>query len=175
MKTPRIPTPEELQHWVQETARDQLLKTPPEIPEIPAAAEAPVASAAAPAARPARKKAPLVELVIGDLSALDGNLAKRFAQGKLPLDGVLDLHGLRKHAAEEAVFAFLAHHQARGARHLLIITGKGQVLREAMPRWLNTPALRPAILAVSVGREHRGGDGALYLLLRRHRDRTANS
>ena len=170
MKPPRTPTPEELQAWVAETARDTLHKLPPEIPaHAPSKTLAPKPAIAAPT--PVKKPKAPARLLIGETKQLDGNLARRFVQGKIPLDGVLDLHGMHKMKALEATQQFLLAHAERGNRHLLIITGKGSVLRAAIEEWLNLPALRPHVLAASYGREERGGEGALYLLLKRIRAR----
>ena len=69
---------------------------------------------------------------------------------------------------------------------MLVITGKGSrsrgagaplsfgegamgVLREALPGWINRPALRPLVLAFCAARPKHGGDGAFYVLLKRRR------
>jgi DNA-nicking Smr family endonuclease len=46
------------------------------------------------------------------------------------------------------------------------------VLREAVPRWLAEPGLRPHLLAIATAQPQDGGAGALYVMLRRT-DRTA--
>jgi DNA-nicking Smr family endonuclease len=46
----------------------------------------------------------------------------------------------------------------------------GGVLRRQVPRWLNEPECRPHVLAFAPARRPHGGEGALYLLLRRARD-----
>jgi DNA-nicking Smr family endonuclease len=54
---------------------------------------------------------------------------------------------------------------------VLVITGRGQrhggTLRIMTPRWLDEGSLRPLILAYAQARLEHGGDGALYVLLRR--------
>ena len=58
-------------------------------------------------------------------------------------------------------------------RCVLVITGRGArpwrrgVLREAVPRWLDEPELRPHLLAIAPAQPQDGGAGALYVLLRR--------
>ena len=47
--------------------------------------------------------------------------------------------------------------------------GNGGVLRGAVPRWLNQPTLRPKLLAFCHAQPKHGGDGALYVLLKRRR------
>jgi len=172
MSSPRKPTREELKAWKQETARDTLHQAPPLIEDAPEPKEAlPAAPPPPVAAKKTPRKTPLSRLTIGETHQLDGNLAKRFLQGKLPLDGVLDLHGMHKIAACDATRQFLLQQAERSARHVLIITGKGEVLRGAMEEWLNLAAVRPHVLAAAYGRKERGGEGALYLLLKRTRVR----
>lgn len=54
-----------------------------------------------------------------------------------------------------------------------MVTGKGLasggVLRHMVPRWLNEGGNRERVLAFSSAQLRDGGDGALYVLLRRHR------
>jgi len=38
-----------------------------------------------------------------------------------------------------------------------------------VPRWLNEAGLRPYLLAIHRARPNHGGDGALYVLLKRKR------
>jgi DNA-nicking Smr family endonuclease len=56
---------------------------------------------------------------------------------------------------------------------LLIITGKGSdgngILKQQLPRWLETDILKSKILAMTPARPEDGGHGALYVLLRRIR------
>ena len=75
---------------------------------------------------------------------------------------------------------FLRHSQARGARLVIIVTGKGGaidefsgwpnergVLKRLTPQWLREPDLRSVVLGFEeAGRAH-GGSGALYVRLRR--------
>ena len=56
-----------------------------------------------------------------------------------------------------------------------MITGRGfgpdgpGVLKRAVPRWLEEAGLRRRILATATAQPRHGGEGALYLLLRRQR------
>ncbi len=59
-------------------------------------------------------------------------------------------------------------------RRVLVITGKGRdfgegVLRDAVPRWLNEDSIRPMIRAFSHAAPKHGGEGALYVLLKRRK------
>ena len=75
---------------------------------------------------------------------------------------------------------FLRHSHARGARLVIVVTGKGGpmdetrlfggergVLRRLAPHWLREPDLRAIVMGFEeAGRAH-GGSGALYVRLRR--------
>ena len=110
---------------------------------------------------------------------LDKASRDRLRRGQYPIDGRLDLHGLTRDRAHAAVTRFLLDGVARDWRCLLLITGKGQknkmgggevgVLKSELPRWLAEPPLRPLILATVSARPQHGGEGAVYLLLRRRR------
>ncbi len=77
--------------------------------------------------------------------------------------------------AHRALTAFVVGQQAAGRRCVLVITGKGSakgragILRAAVPRWLNEPPNRERVLAFDFARPRDGGEGALYVLLRRLR------
>jgi DNA-nicking Smr family endonuclease len=136
----------------------------------------PVRTAAAirPAAVPAAKKLPA--LVPGEAAGLDRASFDKLRRGKLPIEARLDLHGLTQAEAHRDLTRFLATADAAGKRLVIVITGKGRpgsegigILRQAVPRWLNEPALRGRILAVTPAQPRDGGAGALYVLLRRKR------
>lgn len=113
----------------------------------------------------------------GETAGVDGRTAGRLRRGKLPIEATLDLHGHRQDDAHRALIAFVGSHHAAGRRCLLVVTGKGLrgesggVLRQKVPLWLNAPPLRDKVLAFDFARPEHGGSGALYLLLRRKRDR----
>jgi len=114
------------------------------------------------------------ELAKGAYADIDRNTAERFRKGDYPIDANLDLHGMTRDKAHGALVTFIESHYARGSRCLLVITGKGRgenmgVLREALPSWLQTPALRPMILAFDMAKQKHGGAGAYYILLKRKR------
>jgi DNA-nicking Smr family endonuclease len=50
---------------------------------------------------------------------------KTIARGNRAIDGRLDLHGMTQAEAHDALFRFLRAKQARGAKVVLVITGKG--------------------------------------------------
>ncbi len=115
------------------------------------------------------------------LAPLEKRLKRQLARGGAGPDDVIDLHGMTEAQAHRALRGFLIYAQARGARLVLIITGKGEgkgaprplwaeetgALRRLTPHWLRAPDLRAIVLGFEeAGRSH-GGAGALYVRLRR--------
>jgi len=97
-------------------------------------------------------------------------------RGRVTIEGRLDLHGMTQAEAHRRLFAFLARARDDGRRTVLIITGKGShleggegVLRRAVPRWLNEAPVRDWIKGFSYAARQHGGEGALYVLLKRRR------
>lgn len=123
----------------------------------------------------------LGSLNIGEFDSIDRRTAEKFRKGEFKIERRLDLHGLTEKEAFEAVGSFIRNAYLQSLRCVLIITGKGLtretddwydkkgILKECVPAWLNTPELRPLILAASYAKQEDGGTGALYVLLRRHR------
>jgi len=117
------------------------------------------------------------ELSHGLSVGIDKRQAERFRGGRLPIEGRIDLHGRTQQQAHDDLRAFLADAHADGKRCVLVITGKGMtasksgVLKENVPRWLNEPGLRRHLLAFDYAERQHGGEGALYVLLKRDRER----
>lgn len=109
---------------------------------------------------------------------VDRATATRLRKGEIAIDATLDLHGLTQKEAHAALLGHIARAHALGQRCLLVITGKGEratgVLRAGVPRWLNEQPARAHVLAFASARPRHGGEGALYVLLRRTRDARAN-
>ena len=91
----------------------------------------------------------------------------------MAIDQRLDLHGMTQDSAHAALSTTIGRAFDTGRRCLLVITGKGHggegVLRRQVPRWLNQPPLRERILSFAAARPQHGGDGALYILIKRRR------
>lgn len=96
---------------------------------------------------------------------------RRVRRGKLEIDGKFDLHGLTQAAAERHLQGFVERQSAKGARCLLVITGKGRdgegVLRRNFQHWLTTPAASRLVSGWAPAHARHGGGGAFYLFLRR--------
>ncbi|MEM9810831.1 MAG: Smr/MutS family protein [Pseudomonadota bacterium] len=110
------------------------------------------------------------------LEAGDPQRAKSIGRGKLPIDAVIDLHGMRQDEADRATQTFIARGVKRGHRVLLVITGKGSrtlsgttakgVLRERFLQRAEEGAYGAAIAAVRPSHQRHGGSGAFYVLLK---------
>ena len=109
------------------------------------------------------------------LVPLGRRLKKRVARGTEGIDGRLDLHGLTQAEAHHALLRFLRTGQERGARIVLVITGKGDgsgergVLKRQVPLWLRLPEFRAYIVGFEDAAHGHGGTGALYVRLKRGR------
>jgi DNA-nicking Smr family endonuclease len=119
--------------------------------------------------------------------AVDPRKARRIASGTIEIEARLDLHGLTQTIAHGRLVAFLHSAAAQGLRTVLVITGKGAsrqpttlgggwredeevgVLRRSVPRWLAEAPLRALVIGCQVAAPRHGGEGALYVLLRRGR------
>lgn len=95
----------------------------------------------------------------------------RIAKEREPIGGRIDLHGMTQDRARAALEAFLRRSHDDGARAVLVITGKGVqgdgVLRRRTPEWLADPGLRDVVAGISEAHRRHGGEGALYVALKR--------
>jgi DNA-nicking Smr family endonuclease len=113
------------------------------------------------------------------LAPLGRRLKQRVARGREPIDARIDLHGMTQHEAHAALLRFLHRAQASGAKTALVVTGKGKsaahrdaasergVLKRQVPLWLALPEFRPLIVGFDDAHVGHGGEGALYVRLRR--------
>jgi DNA-nicking Smr family endonuclease len=98
---------------------------------------------------------------------------QQLARGKAEIGGRIDLHGMTQAEAHDTLLRFLRRAQAEGAKFVLVITGKGGpggdrgVLRRQVPLWLALPAFRASVLGFDVAHVGHGGEGALYVRLRK--------
>jgi DNA-nicking Smr family endonuclease len=95
---------------------------------------------------------------------------------KVKVEARLDLHGLTRDQARLRLSRFLESCQNRGYIWALVITGKGQrpderpsrgILHGLVPQWLEDPVLRPFISGYATAKPYDGGDGALYVRIKR--------
>ena len=134
----------------------------------PAAEKMPsVAVAAAPAPATVAPKRQHVTHVL-DRPTLD-----KLSKGRLPIEGRVDLHGMTQSEAHSLLLSFLQRAHASGVRFVLVITGKGfssggdGVLKRQVPAWLSTPPFRALVSSHDLAARNHGGEGALYIRLRK--------
>ena len=166
-------------------ALDEVETLEEEIPPPPPPKKVKARAKRAPAASPEPPRPPtLPELDPVVPAGVDRRTARRLKRGQLPAEARLDLHGRTQDQAHDALQSFIQESRMARRRCVLVITGKGSiasgkggVLRQMVPRWLNEPALRRHIIAITNAPESSGGAGALYVLLKSRepleRDRAA--
>ena len=144
---------------------------------------------ARPLAMPAsqlRHKKPAAPAAAG-VSGLDGRTEERLRRGLLEPDARLDLHGFTERDAHHALLGFLRAARMRGHKLVLIVTGKGArvapdapfdmelnyrargILKAVVPRWLREPAFAGMVAGTRPAHKKHGGEGALYVYLRKVR------
>jgi len=97
------------------------------------------------------------------------DVAARLRRGHWAIQAQLDLHGLRREAARDALVGFLTAAARQGWRCVRVVHGKGlgspggaPVLKAKVQRWL---AQSEAVLAFAQASAPQGGAGALVVLL----------
>lgn len=122
------------------------------------------------------------------LSEFDRTKVRKLRSGRAAIEARIDLHGMRQDEAHSALRAFLIRAQAKGHRLVLVITGKGRkdrddrhepfdmasersrgILKRNVPLWLEEPDLRSIVVSYTNASVAHGGEGALYVHLRKPR------
>ncbi len=114
--------------------------------------------------------------------AMDFKAYKKMKGGKLAPEARIDLHGLTLAQAQPRLTRFIQDNAAKGRRLVLVITGKGRTgkddgpiptrpgaLRHQVPHWLHSMPLKPFVLQITEANRKHGGQGAIYVYLRRSR------
>jgi len=126
---------------------------------------------------------PLEQALTAAPPRMDAGLHRRLVRGKLAPEARIDLHGMTRAQAQPALTGFLMSAHARGARLVLVITGKGRdhdgddlavprrsgALRHDLPHWLAAAPLRAIVLDLRPAHRSHGGGGAFYVYLRKRR------
>lgn len=189
MKVPRGLTASEAELWTRVAATVTPLKgrdrrrpetvapkafQAKESPPRPVVSPVP-ATTPAPAARPPRAASTL------DRHGLDSSWDRKLAKGAVAPDFTLDLHGASLDAAHARLDHGLAQARGMGARLVLVVTGKPRpadaadrgnrrgAIRAKIIDWLAAGAHASAIAAIRKAHPRHGGEGALYVILRRGR------
>jgi DNA-nicking Smr family endonuclease len=102
---------------------------------------------------------------------VEAGLHRRLTRGREQLAARIDLHGLTQDAARAALTRFIERSVGEGWRAVLVITGKGVegdgVLKRRVPDWLAAAPIRAHVAGVSEAHRRHGGEGALYVALKR--------
>ncbi|MEP9357576.1 Smr/MutS family protein [Sphingomonas sp. KR3-1] len=128
----------------------------------------------APAPAPARREA---------ANTLDGSWDRRLSRGLVSPESTVDLHGHSLSAAYDRLDFGLDVAIGRGDRVLLLVTGKPPrpeserphargAIRAAVGDWLASSRHADRIAAVRNAHPRHGGAGALYIVLRRAREKS---
>lgn len=170
---------DDLALWQRVTAQTEPLaraKRPVSRPKKAKPVAAPTPAPPAPvsaAPRPPAKPTITVSTALLQSQAPDRRTATKLKRGQIAIEARLDLHGMTQSEAHEELRRFIAGSRELGRRCVLVVTGVGArgggVLRRSVPRWLAEPPLREAVLNVAAAEQRHGGQGALYVLLRKKR------
>jgi DNA-nicking Smr family endonuclease len=145
-------------------------------------AETPVAVTPAAAPKPVAptriSRPPKPDLTPPPLAPLGRRERAQLSRGRKEIDARLDLHGMTQPHAHRALSGFLQRAHIDGLTFVLVITGKGRtvgaesergVLRRQVPLWLNLPEFRTLVVGFEEAHIGHGGEGALYVRIRRSR------
>jgi DNA-nicking Smr family endonuclease len=109
-------------------------------------------------------------------TGLDGHWDRRFTKGNIEPDATVDLHGHTLQTAYHRLDQALAMAVASGQRIILLITGKARAdgsgrgaIRAAVNDWLAASRHARHIAGVRNAHPRHGGEGALYIILKRTR------
>jgi DNA-nicking Smr family endonuclease len=100
---------------------------------------------------------------------IGGHRAADLRRGRTEPEAKIDLHGMTHDRAYRALIGFLTRAESEDKRVVLVVTGKGGVLREALPLWLGQRDLAPLVSGVAEAHIKHGGSGAFYVSIRRTR------
>lgn len=174
-------TPEDRRIWarVARSVKPGHGRAAPEAAPAPAASPEPPPARTPPkfvkpawkAAGPPPQPAPSAPRPHALADALEPRRQRRLARERDPIEARLDLHGYGRWDAQDALTAFLRGAQARDYRAVLVITGRGSrgggVIRASVHEWLQAPALRGVVAGFAAAHRRHGGDGAIYVTLKR--------
>ena len=182
---PELPTPPRRRRALTEEERvlwESVAKQIKPLRKKPRAAR-PEAAEAAAAVNPAASPMPPASAKISrapkpappPLAPLGRRERSQLSRGRKDIDARLDLHGMTQTRAHRALSGFLQRAHSDGLTFVLIITGKGKmgagsergVLRRQVPQWLGLPEFRSLVVGFEEAHIGHGGEGALYVRIRR--------
>ncbi|PDT72727.1 Smr/MutS family protein [Bradyrhizobium sp. C9] len=174
---------EERALWESVAKQVKPLRKKPAPPKAHAAAADPAAHHAAAKPIPVKpvtsvKAAPAPRPHVPPLAPIGRRERAKLSRGRQEIDARLDLHGMTQLRAHRMLFAFLQRAHSDGLTFVLVITGKGKVgglesergvLRRQVPEWLSLPEFRSLVVGFEEAHIGHGGEGALYVRVRRAR------
>jgi len=128
---------------------------------------------------------PVAFSTTGKVQPADHNWGQKLRRGKAPIEGTIDLHGMTRHQAYQALQRYVARARGLDKRVILVITGKGGpkvdydqmsyadfeyrrgILKDQVPGWLSHGDLADQVVSYYPARRQDGGEGALYVVLKR--------
>ena len=107
---------------------------------------------------------------------IEKNKLKRIKNGRINIEGTIDLHGFSLKEAKARLQLFVGESFQRNKRLLLIITGKGrnskpnihgkkQTIKSEINKWLSEDFYRDKVQYISKALDKHGGEGAYYFFL----------
>src|ERR1700744_3118294 len=179
----RVLSDEEHALWQTVAKQTKPLRKKPRPTKASHESDAPdVAKAAPPASSPSAKTVRVTKPVAPPspppLAPIGRRERSQLSRGRKQIDARLDLHGMTQVRAHRVLQDFLHRAHADGLSFVLVITGKGKtgaesergVLRRAVPQWLALPEFRTVVVGFEEAHIGHGGEGALYVRIRRVRN-----
>lgn len=145
----------------------------PSKPKVKPVAKRPLMRANSPASAPPPKQRSMAS------SNLDSSWNRKLKSGQVAPDYTLDLHGHNLDGAYDRIMSGLDQARMMGARVVLVIAGRERpvdpadrgikrgAIRAKLLDWLAVSRHADAIAAVRRAHIRHGGEGALYLVLKR--------
>ncbi|MBP1597668.1 MAG: Smr protein/MutS2, partial [Acidobacteria bacterium] len=117
------------------------------------------------------------EYIEGWIGVAGRRFLPRLRSGTYSIQGMIDLHGLSRVEAREAVEQFIVRMSRERSCCVKIVHGRGinspsdqAVLKEHLQRWLATRRMSRHVVAYASAPYTDGGVGAIYVLLRRSQE-----
>jgi DNA-nicking Smr family endonuclease len=185
---PELPVPprrrrglseEERALWDSVTKQVKPLRKRPRAPKpLTASPDAELSAASRPASPAPPRIIPPSRPEPPPLAPIGRRERSQLSRGRKEIDARIDLHGMTQIRAHRVLLTFLQRAHSDGLTFVLVITGKGKVggaesergvLRRQVPQWLSLPEFRALVVGFEEAHIGHGGEGALYVRVRRIR------
>ena len=112
---------------------------------------------------------------------IERNQLRRIKNGKIIIEGTLDLHGFSLKEAESKLRLYVGNALRQKKRFLLIITGKGSnskpniygktlTIKSELKNWLSDSFYSDKVQYISKALDRHGGEGAYYFFLKKSKN-----